>query len=277
MQKTFSICTISTKALGDISKALQASFTALGYVAYYAPATVVENAVNIFLDSCLISDEALIPADSILFNLEQLGSGSQLASEAYIERLSKYEVWDYSLKNIEYLKQRGIRNVKYVPIGFCRSFCRPSLNLAQDIDVLFYAAHSERKKRICDEIQRFARLVSVTGVYGEELWNLVSRAKLVLNLHSYSTHIFESVRVSYLLSNNKAVLSEVNVDTELPAHFAGAICSAPYELIPEACMRLLQNEPQRRYFEEMGYKIFSRSPMSGFLPIQQVGHGDQFL
>ena len=268
MQKTFNICTISTKALGDLSEALRTSLIALGNVAHYVPATVVENAVNIFLDSCLINDGALIPADSILFNLEQLGSGSQLASEAYIERLSGYEVWDYSLKNIEYLKQRGIQNVKYVPIGFCGSFRRPSLDLDQDIDVLFYAAHSERKKRICDEIQSFARLVAVTGVYGQELWNLISRAKLVLNLHSYPTHIFESVRVSFLLSNNKAVLSEVNADTELPSHFAGAICSAPYDLIPEACMRLLQNEPQRRYLEEMGHKIFSRSPMSGFLPIR---------
>ena len=74
--------------------------------------------------------------------------------------------------------------------------------------------------------------------------------------------------MSYLLANKTAVLSEVNVDTDIPAHYHGSICSAPYELLPEACMRLLQNEPQRRYLEEMGNKIFSRFPMSGFLPIR---------
>jgi hypothetical protein len=268
MQKAFNICTLSAKTLADFSEALRTAISDLGCVAHYTPATVAENATNIFLDSCLIQDWSLVPRNSILYNLEQLGSGSPLASEAYIEKLSRHEVWDYSLKNIEYLKQRGIHHAKYVPIGFCRSLCRPPLVLQQDIDVLFYGAPSERKQRICDEIQRFARLVFVTGVYGEELWKLVARAKIVLNLHSYSTNIFEAVRVSYLLANKKAVLSEVNADTDLPAHYVGAICSAPYELIPEVSMRLLQNEPQRRYMEEMGHKIFLCSPMSGFLPIK---------
>jgi hypothetical protein len=268
MQKAFNICTLSVKTLADFSEALRTALTDLGCAAHYTPATIAENATNIFLDSCLIQDWSLVPRNSILYNLEQLGSGSPLASDAYIGKLSQHEVWDYSLKNIEYLKQRGIHHAKYVPIGSCRSFCRPPLDLEQDIDVLFYGAPSERKKRVCDEIQRFARLVSVTGIYGEELWKLVARAKVVLNLHSYSTNIFEAVRVSYLLANRKAVLSEVNPDTDLPAHYAGAICSAPYELIPEACVRLLQNEPHRRYLEEVGNKIFLRSPMSGFLPVK---------
>jgi hypothetical protein len=268
MQKLFNICTLSAKTLADFSEALRTALTDLGCVAHYIPATVAENATNIFVDSCLLQDWSLVPPNSILYNLEQLGSGSPLASEAYIEKLSRHEVWDYSIKNIEYLKQRGIRHAKYVPIGFCRSFCRPSLDLQKDIDVLFYGAPSERRKRICDEIKRFARLVSVTGVYGEELWKLIARAKVVLNLHSYPTNIFEAVRVSYLLANKKAVLSEVNADTDLPVHYAGAICSAPYELIPEICIRLLQNEPHRRYLEEVGHKIFLRSPMSSLLPIK---------
>jgi hypothetical protein len=63
-------------------------------------------------------------------------------------------------------------------------------------------------------------------------------------------------------------LSEVNADTDIPAHYSGSICSAPYELLPEACMLLLQNESQRHYLQEMGHKIFSSFPMSGFLPIR---------
>ena len=52
------------------------------------------------------------------------------------------------------------------------------------------------------------------GVYGAERDRLIARSRLVLNVHYFPTHIFEMIRVSYLLANRTAVV-------------AGAIRSGP--------------------------------------------------
>lgn len=264
----YSICTVSSRALGDFSVGMRDAILELGMDAGYVPRTVAQDAVNIFLDAALIQDWSVVPANSIIFNLEQLGSTSNLVTSDYIAKLKSYQIWDYSLRNIDFLKKNGVQNSHYAPIGYSKTLARPTLQVPKDIDVLFYGYLNDRRQHVLDQIKPFAKVVATQGTYGDELFELIARAKIVLNLHFYSTHIFEAVRVSYLLANKTAVLSEVNVDTDIPAHYHGSICSAPYELLPEACMRLLQNEPQRRYLEEMGNKIFSRFPMSGFLPIR---------
>lgn len=257
-------------ALGDFSRAMRDAILELGKPAHYLPKTVAQGATNIFLDASLVQDWSIIPAGSIIFNLEQLGSTSNLVTPEYVARLKEYQVWDYSLRNIEFLKKNGVRNPIYVPVGYSETLMRPTPQVPQDIDVLFYGYINERRQHVLDQIKPFAKVVATQGTYGDELFDLIARAKVVLNLHFYTTHIFESVRVSYLLANKKAVLSEVNADTDIPAHYSGTICSAPYELIPEACLRLLQNEAHRRYLEDLGHKIFSRSPLSGFLPVQRT-------
>jgi len=257
-------------ALGDFSKAMRDAIQELGIPAHYSPRVVVPEWTNIFLDAALISDCSAIPANSIIFNLEQLGSTSKLATPEYVELLKAHQVWDYSLRNIDFLKKSGVLNPIYVPIGYSQSLKRQKPQVSQDIDVLFYGYINPRRQRILDQLKPIANVVATQGTYGDELFELIARAKVVLNLHFYSTHIFESVRVSYLLANKKAVLSEVNADTEIPAHYIGAICAAPYELLPEACLQLLQNESHRRYLEEVGHKIFARFPLSAALPLQSA-------
>jgi hypothetical protein len=137
----------------------------------------------------------------------------------------------------------------------------------KDIDILFYGCLNERRSFVIEQLKTFANVAAVTGVYGEELFGLISRAKIVLNLHFYESSIFEAVRVSFLLANRKAVVSEVNANTDIPAHYAGSVCATPYDLIPEVCRELLANEPQRYYFEDMGHKIFAQSPQKSFLDL----------
>lgn len=264
--RAYNICTISSLALGDLSRALQEAFQERGFPAFYSEKTVANDATNVFLDSALLSDWSIVPPDSILYNLEQLESGSRLVTDTYLEALSCHQVWDYSLKNVAFLRERGIV-AHYVPIGFAPSLICPPLDVPKDIDVLFYGCLNERRSVVINQLKTFANVVAVTGVYGDELFKLICRAKLVLNLHFYDSSIFEAVRVSYLLANRKAVVSEVGASTDVPGHYVGSVCAAPYELICEVCRHLLGDETQRRYFEEMGAQIFSKAPQSRFLPV----------
>jgi len=263
--RPFNICTISTKALGDLSGSLRQALQELGYTAHYSPACVAIDATNIFLDSSLIADWSAVPAGSILYNLEQLGSGSHLVTEAYLAALSHHQVWDYSLKNIEFLKSIGVNSVRHVPIGYSSALVREIPQNEQDIDILFYGWINDRRAAVLDKLKEFSNVAAVTGVYGAELLSLLSRAKLVLNLHFYDTNIFESVRVSFLLANKKAVVSEVNDDTEFPSHYQGTLCAATYQDIPEACQRLLANVSERETLEQNAFRIFSSQPQSAFL------------
>ena len=54
------------------------------------------------------------------------------------------------------------------------------------------------------------------GVYGRERDKLIARSKIVLNMHHYSSQIFEIVRVFYLLTNRKAVVAECNARDAIP-------------------------------------------------------------
>ncbi|MDO8300157.1 MAG: hypothetical protein Q7T64_10710, partial [Lacisediminimonas sp.] len=126
----------------------------------------------------------------------------------------------------------------------------------QDIDVLFYGTLANRRRLILDELRaRGVNLHVETDCYGPQRDALIARARIVLNLHAYDAHIFEIVRVSYLLANRKAVVAEVGPHTDIDPLFRDAVAAAPYEHLVDTCMRLLANDGQRLALEQRGYEI----------------------
>src|SRR5665811_217977 len=51
---------------------------------------------------------ASFPGNAIVFNLEQLTHGYPWFTEPYLQTLSRFRVWDYSAKNVDYLHRSGI-------------------------------------------------------------------------------------------------------------------------------------------------------------------------
>ena len=49
-----------------------------------------------------------VPADSIIYNLEQVVQGGNAMREHYFEALDRFTVWDYSLRNVGVLKAAGM-------------------------------------------------------------------------------------------------------------------------------------------------------------------------
>jgi hypothetical protein len=85
-------------------------------------------------------------------------------------------------------------------------------------------------------------------------YQLIGRAKIVLNLHAYATEVFEIVRVSYLLANAKAVVAETSPDL---GSLADAVAAYPYDEPVKGCIALLENVAERRALEARGFRIFS--------------------
>ena len=80
----------------------------------------------------------------------------------------------------------------------------------------------------------------------------------MLNLHFYPTAIFEVVRVSYLLSNRKAVIGEVGPDTEIDDDIRQAIAAASYDRLCETAHDLLGDDARRLELALRGQEIFTR-------------------
>lgn len=166
-----------------------------------------------------------------------------------------FNCWDYSEKNIKFLNHNGINNVKKFSFGWQPELNRISRNGPQDIDVLFYGSMNSRRLKIIDGLKSVGlRVENIFGVYGLERDSYISRSKLVLNMHYYDSHIFEVVRVFYLLQNGVPVCSEVNPSTEIDSRWISGVSAVPYDNIVYECKRLIDNDSDRL---NLGYRGLS--------------------
>ena len=102
--------------------------------------------------------------------------------------------------------------------------------------------------------------------------------KLVLNLHFYPSNVFEVVRVSYLLTNAKAVVAECASDTEIDRGLRDAVEGVEYEDLVPACLALLADDGRRRALEERGRARFAAldetAILAGVLPSGAAASGE---
>ena len=263
----FNICSLSS-IYNDISETLRFGISELGYQVQCSP-SILNSAVNI-LQGCHTfsdSDWDIIPKNSIIYNLEQLGSPSVYITDSYIKHLRNHSIWDYSERNIAWLKSQGINDSAiHVPIGYAPTLSRIIKSEYQDIDVLFYGWMNERRQIIIRELQnRGLNVVSLNKSFGLELDQYISRAKVVINIHFYETKIFEIVRVSYLLANRKAVISEVDHDTEIDSDLRDAVVSVSYDELADACQAFVDDDSLRYSQEEKAFERFSVRSQANYL------------
>ena len=84
-------------------------------------------------------------------------------------------------------------------------------------------------------------------------------------MHFYPTKIFEIVRVAYLLSNGKAVVSECGPDTAIDSDIREGVAAVPYEDLHDTCLRLVRDVSLRRALEYCGYNIIARRHLPDIL------------
>ena len=201
-----------------------------------------------------------LPENCIVYNTEQIESGSSFDSPGYRGLLERYVVWDYSARNVEQLARAlGHRRVYHVPVGYAPELTRIERSGPADIDVLFYGSLNERRQRVITALEAAGvRVHCAFGVYGAERDRLIARSRLVLNMHYFPTNIFEMIRVSYLLANRTAVVSERSPETEIVPELRDAVAFAPYERVVETCLSLLADDARRRALAERAFEIFRK-------------------
>jgi len=201
--------------------------------------------------------EANLPPDTILYNLEQLLPGYPWYQKRYLELLQRLQVWDFSSRNVEHLRATGINpSAIHVPVGYVPQLSRiPPAD--EDVDVLFFGLMSARRKAALDALAaQGLKVVVLNGVFGEERDRWIARARVVLNLRYTEGGLFESLRVLYLLANRKAVVSEID-HGEIPEELRAGMLMTSYEGLVNACTELVHDPARRAALAEAGFRAAS--------------------
>ena len=247
-------------ALSELAETLLHGLAELGVELQFSINDFLPGATPIVLRAHLLDEQAMhsLPAESIIYNSEQIVDESIWIDSAYLDLLRHNTVWDYSHVNIQRLRQLGILHAKQVPVGYVPQLTRiPSA--AKDIDVLFYGAINERRKKILEAlIERGLRIEFLSGVYREERDRYIARAKVVLNMHYYETSVLEIVRISYLLANEVSVVTECNDPASLEPDIQEAVHAVPYGELVDACVDLANDARKRVHLGRRGFEIFSQ-------------------
>ena len=183
----------------------------------------------------------------------------------FVDLFRRYPTWDYSQANIEYLAALGLPRPTHVPIGYVPELTRIA-PAPEDIDVLFYGALNGRRYAVLKDLHdRGLRVKWLPGTYGASRDAWIARSKIVLNLHYFEAKIFAVVRVSYLLANRRAVVSEHSADPALERDLEAGVAFADYDGLVDRCVELLGDERARRELAERGYQAFSARSQAAIL------------
>ena len=195
--------------------------------------------------------------NSIIFNVEN--SSSQFFTPEYVELIRRFRVWDFCEGNARYLERAYRRPIHYLKMFYVDSLTRIPDVEEQDIDVLFYGSFNERRSAVLDAlVARGIRVEARFGVFGNELEHLISRSKVVINIHYYDNGRLELIRIFDLLANSRAVVSELNPEEMVDADLTGAFVAVPYEQLVEATIDLVRDPQKRRNLSTAAFQAFSQ-------------------
>ena len=258
---------IHSYAFLELGELIYFSLKDLGFEATLGFNQIVPDVKNILIGCHLLDPKFIeqVPKSTIILNTEQIYSDTTDWNKNIFAWVTNFEVWDYSIRNIEKLEEIGVNKVKLFKIGFQKELARLDRSKKKDVDVLFYGSINERRKDILEKlVAKGLTVKTLFGVYGRERDEWVERSKLVLNHHFYNSQIFEIVRVFYLLTNSVAVVGEVNESTSIGTMCREGIYAAKYDDLVAGCVELIKDDAVRQRIQVEALNSISKYPQKFF-------------
>jgi hypothetical protein len=187
----------------------------------------------------------------VIFNCEPLDlpTNHNRVNAAYFELLARHPVWDYSQRNIQEMAKRCIQ-AQHIEFAYAPELSRiePS-DQAPIYDVLFFGTleGSARRHAILVELEDLGLKIKViTNFAGRYRDALIAQSKLVVNIGFADNAHLEMVRLSYLLNNDVAVVSEVSASAMIDEGLRAALQPVGYGQLAKECLRLARDDDARR-------------------------------
>jgi hypothetical protein len=247
----FNICHVwineHSATYGRVIAPLSGALVDLGYKCTITLNQVVEDSVNILVGSVIFAwphrarlMHSALERKYVLYQFVQLYEGNPALREvpSYVEAFAEAAaIWEHSPRGIAYFQASPwVEKVHYLPPAYHRALESFTPSEEPQIDVLFCGNPTPRRCRILDELsERGVKAVLVFGAYGEPLESEIRNAKIILNLHSWSSDMLETVRLSHLLANRCFVVSEIGDHNP----YGDGVVYAKYEDIADTCIAYL--------------------------------------
>jgi len=164
-----------------------------------------------------------LPDSFIAFQMEQ--AGSSWFDQGYLSLLQNpgVRVLEYSALNLPFLRSKDVP-VERVRVAQLTMLPDYPAFLAEhrlftagppgkDFDVLFYGGINERRFTALSKLDREFRLKVATNAFGPGLYELISRSRVVVNLHFGDESPLESTRIFEALSLGARIVSEDSTDS----------------------------------------------------------------
>jgi hypothetical protein len=204
---------VHAQALAEAMEYLHAELVGAGFAARIAHDEIDPASYNVAFCAHTLdaTSVARLPADSIVFNGEQLGDveGWHFRSGVYRPLLARHHVWDYSPVNLPHLahERASVIPFLYNPAMVRGRPRRPGSAL------LFYGVLTPHRRRILERLAERGVPVDVVSGFGPTRDAWMFRCRAVLNLHKTDDKtLFEPVRCFYPLANGVPVVSEQTTD-----------------------------------------------------------------
>ena len=154
----------------------------------------------------------------IYFNSEQMTRKYALNHLKSLIITSKpVEIWDYSLKNVEILKEHGIaaKYVKVYPSDEYLERVKLWIKQTPEYDVGFCGELSERRNNILTAIKKSDISLNIVKKWGDERDKELAKCRIIINIHyDKDYNIFETARCEPWLTLGIPVVSEISLDND---------------------------------------------------------------
>jgi len=257
-----------SRCFEEVAFALQCSFRNLGFKVPVVTRPELATGTVIVLGPHLIPwiNQSSLPQRMVLFNLEQVIADSHWMTPEYIQMATTHLLWDYSRSNVLIWEQVGVKCNGICEIGFVEELERIQSSITKDVDVTFIGSLNDRRKAVLDELHnQNINLVWLFDVWGQQRDEVISRSKILLNLHFFDAQIFEIVRVSYLLANSCCVVSEAGVDIDTEKSLSQGIAFSRHDGLVSKCMELLANDREQVRLRVEGRSLFAQRDQTQLL------------
>jgi hypothetical protein len=154
----------------------------------------------------------------IIYQLEQVEQ-SKWINKLYLKRI-EYSLFtlDYSLYNYKTFEKKFEKKynkkIYHFPIPIINKFII-SNNIEINYDLLFFGNLNKRRTDICNILKDKYNILVVNDLFGYELYKVIMKSKIILNIHYYINAVLETARINDVLRFNKVIISEKSCDNDV--------------------------------------------------------------
>lgn len=146
----------------------------------------------------------------IIYQLEQKQQNNIVNQNVLNNILNSLITWDYSNENMRNFSDIYRSKIYFQPISISTETYNTVKNNDSMYDILFYGFINKRRNNIINHLTTIYgnKIYRTCNLYGTELYDVIKKSKIILNIHAYENSILETSRINEVLPFNKVIISE---------------------------------------------------------------------